>query len=70
MRKWFLPIAVFSLGSLGMVLGTERGREVVMGAIEQLDRSPEDFHDVNEIALQELQRIQQALNGLAVELSA
>lgn len=70
MRKWFLPMAVFGLGSLGMVLGTERGREVVLSAIDQFDSSPEEFHDVNEIALQELQRIQQALNGLAVELSA
>lgn len=70
MRKWYLPVAVFGLGSLGLLVLTERGREAVTWLVDQLEQAPERLQGFNEVAQQELDRIELALNQLAESLNA
>lgn len=70
MRKWYLPIAVLGLGSLGLLVLTERGREAVTWLVDQLEQAPERLQGFNEVAQQELDRIELALNQLAESLNA
>lgn len=70
MRKWYLPVAVFGLGSLGLLVLTERGREVVTWLVDQVEQAPERLQGFNEAAQHELDRIELALNQLAESLNA
>jgi hypothetical protein len=70
MRKWYLPVAVFGLGSLGVLVLTERGREAVAWLADQWEQAPERLQEFNEAAQRELDRIELALNQLAESLNA
>jgi hypothetical protein len=68
-NKWYLPVAIFGLGSLGLLVLTERGREAVRWIGEQFEQAPERFLDFNESALREIDRIQIALDRVAESLN-
>ena len=66
MRRWYLPLAVLGIGSLGVLFMTQRGRQTLRWITENLQRAVE----WNEAAQRELDRIQIALNRVAESLEA
>jgi hypothetical protein len=70
MNKWFLPLAVFGVGGLGLFALSDRGIELLESAANKLRRAPEAFQDWNDGAQSELDRIQTALNRVAENLGA
>ena len=69
MNKWFLPLAVFGVGGLGLFALSDRGIELLETAANRLQRAPEAFLDWNEAAQSELDRIQTALDRVAENLA-
>jgi len=70
MNKWFLPLAVFGVGGLGLLALSDRGVEVLELAASRLRRAPQAFRDWNDAAQNELDRIETALSRVAESLSA
>jgi hypothetical protein len=71
MRRWYLPITVLGLGSVGVLgafLYSDRGRRSVRGMMEKLNRSPEGWRELNDSLQGELDRIQAALDRIAESL--
>ncbi|HYV76024.1 MAG TPA: hypothetical protein VFB24_17355 [Candidatus Binatia bacterium] len=68
MRKWLVPLIVFSAGGIGAYLLTGRRRGALRDWLAELFESPEQWQEWNEAALAELERIQQALNQIAQSL--
>lgn len=69
MRKWYVPLTLMGLGSLGWFFLTERGRAAARWLQESL-RDPETVKGWNESAQHELERIQSALDRVAAALDA
>jgi len=68
MRRWYLPITVVGLGSvgaLGAFLFSDRGRKTVRNLAERFHRSPEGWRELNDSLQGELDRIQDALDRIA-----
>ena len=70
MRRWYLPMTVLGLGSLGVLLFTERGRKILWQLSDYLSEAPLCLEEWNETAQRELDRIQIALNRVAESLDA
>jgi hypothetical protein len=70
MSKWFLPLAVFGVGGLGLFALSDRGIELLESAANKLRRVPEGFMDWNDAAQSELDKIEAALNRVAEHLGA
>lgn len=68
MRKWW-PLALLGLGSLGVLLFSERGRQSLMSFEETMDESPEALVEWEDAVLAELDRIQSTLNKVAGSLA-
>jgi hypothetical protein len=68
-NKWYLPVAVFGLGSLGLLVLTERGREAVRWIGDQFEQAPDRFLDFNDSVQRELERIQMSLDQVAESLN-
>ena len=68
-NKWYLPMAIFGLGSLGLLVLTERGRDAVRWIGEQFEQAPDRLLDFNDAAQREIDRIQRALDQLAESLN-
>ena len=68
MRRWFVPLTVLGLGSIGAFLLSERGRSALRALFEDLDDAPDSWREWNESAQSELDRIQAALNRIAESL--
>jgi len=68
MNKWFLPLAVFGLGGLGLLALSDRGIEMLEAAARKLRQAPDSFLDWNDAAQSELDRLQQALERVAENL--
>ena len=68
MRKWFVPLTVLGLGGIGLLLGTENGRERLRWMMHRLETAPDQLAEWNEAAQRELDRIQTALNRVAESL--
>jgi len=66
--KWYVPMAVFGLGSLGLLVLTERGREVVNWVADQFEQTPDRILDLNDSIQRELDRIQLSLDQVAESL--
>ena len=64
MRKWYLPLTVLGLGSLGVLIATERGRSVLRQVGRGLDRAPEQLRDWSEAFDDELAKIQNTIDNL------
>ncbi len=65
MRKWYVPLTVLGLGSLGVLLLSERGRDRLRRLADSLEQAPDRLSEWNETAQAELERIQDALNRIS-----
>ena len=65
MRRWFLPLTVLGLGSVGAFFLSERGRQTLRALLDGFQKSPEDWSDLNDSVQSELDRIQAALDRIA-----
>jgi hypothetical protein len=65
MRRWYLPITLVGLGSVGAFLLSERGRSSLRALWERFEKSPEGWRDLNVSVQSELDRIQAALDQIA-----
>ena len=68
MRKWYVPLTVLGLGSLGAALLSTRGRSALRSAFERNAGGKSKFIEWNETAQSELARIQEALDRIAEHL--
>lgn len=68
MRKWYVPLTVLGVGSVGAFLLSERGRNSLRVLWESFRGAPERWLEWNETAQSELDRIQAALNRIAESL--
>ena len=68
MRRWYVPLAVLGVGSIGAFLLSERGRNAVRLLLDNFREAPERLLEWNESAENELDRIQEALNRIAESL--
>lgn len=64
MRKWFLPLTVLGLGSLGVLVATERGRTMLRQVGRGLDRAPDQLRDWSDAFDDELSKIQGTIDSL------
>ena len=64
MRKWYLPLTVLGLGSLGVLVATERGRSVLKQVAKGLDRAPKQLADWSEAFDDEVSKIQSTIDSL------
>lgn len=65
MRKWYMPLTVLGLGGMGILLLTERGRDMMRWLSDGLEQAPERLAEWNDAAQEELDYIQDALNRIA-----
>ena len=70
MRKWYVPMTLFGLSGLGLLFLTDRGRQGLRWAANNLHRAPDTLLGWNELAQHELDRIQSALNRVAETLES
>ena len=68
MRKWYLPVTVLGVSSLGALLLSEFGRELLRSWFGGLGPAPKTFADWNDSVQTELDKIQLALNQLTDSL--
>lgn len=67
-RRWYLPLTVIGLGSVGAFLLSDRGRAAVRGIAEKFQKAPDRWAEWNENFESELEGIQSALNKIAESL--
>lgn len=68
MRKWFVPLTVLGVGSVGAFLLSERGRNLLGALVENFRAAPDRWLEWNENAQHELDEIAAALNRIAESL--
>jgi len=68
MRRWYVPLTVLGLGSVGAYLLSERGRNQLRRFLEYFQRAPDRWLEWNESAQDELDRIQATLDRIAESL--
>lgn len=68
MRKWFVPLTMLGIGSLGALILSERGRQALDWIFDRIDEAPDRIAEWNDTAQQELDRIQSTLNEIADNL--
>ena len=68
MRRWYVPLTVLGLGSIGAFLLSERGRNKLRWLMENFQSAPDRWLEWNESAQSELDRIQAALDRIAESL--
>jgi hypothetical protein len=68
MRKWFVPLTVLGVGSIGAFLLSERGRSSLRAWFENFRNVPDRWLEWNDNAQRELDLIQAALNRIAESL--
>jgi len=70
MSRWYLPLTVLGLGSLGVLFGTDRGRRTLERAANYLEELPEDYSQWMDMTDREIAEIQSAVNQIAESLGA
>lgn len=68
MRKWYLPLTVLGLGSLGVFLLSDAGHRAVRWIASNVQEGSDALLNWDEAAQRELDRIQIALNRVAESL--
>ena len=68
MRKWAVPLTVLSVGGVGALIFTPRGRTAIRWVFRRMQEAPEKIAQWNETAQTELEKIQTALNEVAESL--
>jgi hypothetical protein len=69
MRRWYVPLTVLGLGSVGALLLTQRGRDVLRTLAERFWKAPDSLLDWEGSLDSELDRIQDALDTIADSLN-
>ena len=69
MRRWYLPLTVLGLASLGALILTQRGRQALAWLADNLEQADTLF-EWNETTQRELERLRAAVNQLADSLEA
>ena len=67
MRRWYLPLTVLGLASLGALILTQRGRQALAWLADNFDQADMLF-EWNETTQRELERLRAAVNQLADSL--
>ena len=67
MRRWYLPLTVLGLASLGALILTQRGRQALAWLADNFDQADTLF-EWNETTQRELERLRAAVNQLADSL--
>lgn len=65
MRKWYMPLAVLGIGTVGALLLSERGRQSLRWIADSLELHHGKMLEWNEAAERELDRLEQALDRIA-----
>ncbi len=65
MRKWFVPLTMLGIGSLGALILSERGRQALDWVFDRIDEAPDRIAGWNDTAQLELEKIQSTLNEIA-----
>jgi hypothetical protein len=68
MRRWYVPLTVLGLGSIGAFLLSERGRSAMSGIFQSFREVPDRLLEWNDNLDSELERIQAALDQIAESL--
>ncbi len=70
MSRWYLPLTVLGLGSLGVLFGTDRGRRALERASDFLEGLPQEYSAWMNMTDREIAEIQSAVNQIAESLGA
>ncbi len=65
MRRWYVPLTVLGLGGLGVLFGTERGRDALRRASDFFEEAPDRLNEWNNTIEQEMANIQEAVDSIA-----
>ncbi len=68
MRKWYVPLTVLGLGSVGLVLLSERGRNALRSIFEGFGDASDKLAEWNGSLEEEIGCIQTVLDGIAESL--
>ncbi len=68
MKKWYMPLAILGVGSLGALLLSERGRQALRWVAENFERHQDKIVEWNEAAQREIERLEEALDRIAASL--
>ncbi len=68
MRRWYVPLTVLGIGSIGALLLSEWGRSTLRAIFDDFHATPDRWLEWNESAQRELDRLQAALNRIAESL--
>ena len=68
MRRWYVPLTLLGLGSIGLLLLSKRGRSAVRSIFEDLGQASDRLSEWNDSLEDELARIQTMLDGIAESL--
>ena len=67
-HKWYLPLAMLGLGSLGALALSDAGRRVFRRVSTRLGAHPDEAAEWEETAEREVERLQSAVDQLAEKL--
>jgi uncharacterized protein YukE len=65
MKKWYMPLAILGVGSLGALLLSERGRQALRWVAENFERHQDKIVEWNDAAQREIERLEEALDRIA-----
>jgi HPt (histidine-containing phosphotransfer) domain-containing protein len=65
-----MPLTVLGLGSLGILMLSDRGRDLLREVAARLEDAPETLQEWNDSTQAELDRIQAAVDRVAQSLQA
>ena len=68
MRRWYVPLTVLGLGSVGAVLLSERGRRALRSLLSDFGHASGRLVEWNDDLQHELDSIQSMLDGIAESL--
>ncbi len=70
MRRWYVPLTVLGLGSVGAFLLSPRGRSILQAWQGKLLDVPNQLRDLSNDVSSELECIQGALDRIAAQVEA
>ncbi len=65
MKKWYMPLAILGVGSLGALLLSERGRQALRWVAENFEHHQDKIVEWNDAAQREIERLEEALDRIA-----
>lgn len=68
MKKWYMPLAILGVGSLGAILLSERGRQTLRWVAENFERHQDKLLEWNDAAQREIERLEEALDRIAASI--